>query len=199
MEMAVVELIMGILLLVLSLGLVVAVMLQSGKDKKLSGAIAGGADHIGELGVLEGLGAHNDSLMGSVARKLVESHSRDVLNGNPALLQTADDAVECRVSLTGRRGDHGAFKRHARRERLLHGTTALDEVSPGAATTGIGPLARARGLLLRVPRPALGPRVLLALALVSLGALGAAAPAPAGGVPRSAARRLGAALPSCHG
>ena len=44
MEMAVVELIMGILLLVLSLGLVVAVMLQSGKDKKLSGAIAGGAD-----------------------------------------------------------------------------------------------------------------------------------------------------------
>ena len=36
MEMAVVELIMGILLLVLSLGLVVAVM--------LSGAIAGGAD-----------------------------------------------------------------------------------------------------------------------------------------------------------
>ena len=38
MEMAVVELIMGILLLVLSLGLVVAVMLQSGKDKKLSGA-----------------------------------------------------------------------------------------------------------------------------------------------------------------
>ena len=44
MEMAVVELIMGILLLVLSLGLVVAVMLQSGKDKKLSGAIAGGAE-----------------------------------------------------------------------------------------------------------------------------------------------------------
>lgn len=44
MEMAVVELIMGILLLVLSLGLGVAVMLQSGKDKKLSGAIAGGAD-----------------------------------------------------------------------------------------------------------------------------------------------------------
>ena len=44
MEMAVVELILGILLLVLSLGLVVAVMLQSGKDKKLSGAIAGGAD-----------------------------------------------------------------------------------------------------------------------------------------------------------
>ena len=44
MEMAVVELIMGILLLVLSLGLVVAVMLQSGEDKKLSGAIAGGAD-----------------------------------------------------------------------------------------------------------------------------------------------------------
>ena len=44
MEMAVVELILGILLLVLSLGLVVAVMLQSGKDKKLSGAIAGVAD-----------------------------------------------------------------------------------------------------------------------------------------------------------
>lgn len=44
MEMAVVELVMGILLLVLSLGIVVAVMLQSGKDKKLSGAIVGGSD-----------------------------------------------------------------------------------------------------------------------------------------------------------
>ena len=91
------------------------------------------------------------------------------------------------------------IRRMAELEGFDGGATALDEVSPGAAATGIGPLARARGLLLRAPRPALGPRVLLALALVSLGALGAAAPAPAGGVPRSAARRLGAALPSCHG
>ena len=44
MEMAVVELIMGILLLVLSLGLGVAVMLQSGKSAGLSGAIAGSSE-----------------------------------------------------------------------------------------------------------------------------------------------------------
>lgn len=44
MEMGIVGLIMGILLIVLSLAIVAAVMLQSGKDKKLSGAIAGGAD-----------------------------------------------------------------------------------------------------------------------------------------------------------
>lgn len=38
------EIILGILLLVLAVFLIVAVLLQSGKDKKLSGAIAGGAE-----------------------------------------------------------------------------------------------------------------------------------------------------------
>ncbi len=38
------EIIMGIVLLVMALFLVVAVLLQSGSDKRLSGAIAGGAD-----------------------------------------------------------------------------------------------------------------------------------------------------------
>lgn len=38
------ELILGIVLAVLSLALIVAVLLQPGKDKRLSGAIAGGAD-----------------------------------------------------------------------------------------------------------------------------------------------------------
>lgn len=42
--MDVFEIIMGIVLLVMALFLVVAVLLQSGSDKRLSGAIAGGAD-----------------------------------------------------------------------------------------------------------------------------------------------------------
>ena len=42
--MPTIELILGIVLAVLSLGLVVAVLMQPGKDKRLSGAIAGGAD-----------------------------------------------------------------------------------------------------------------------------------------------------------
>lgn len=42
--MGTIELILGILLGVLSLVLVAIVLMQSGKDKKLSGAIAGGAD-----------------------------------------------------------------------------------------------------------------------------------------------------------
>ncbi len=42
--MPAIELIFGIVLLVISLGLVVAVLMQPGKDKRLSGAIAGGAD-----------------------------------------------------------------------------------------------------------------------------------------------------------
>ncbi len=42
--MGVFEIIMGIVLLVMALFLVVAVLLQSGSDKRLSGAIAGGAD-----------------------------------------------------------------------------------------------------------------------------------------------------------
>ena len=42
--MTVFEIVMGIVLLVMALFLVVAVLLQSGSDKRLSGAIAGGAD-----------------------------------------------------------------------------------------------------------------------------------------------------------
>lgn len=38
------ELVLGILLLIMALFLIVAVLIQSGKDKKLSGAIAGGAE-----------------------------------------------------------------------------------------------------------------------------------------------------------
>lgn len=41
--MPTVELILGIVLAVISLSLVVAVLMQPGKDKRLSGAIAGGA------------------------------------------------------------------------------------------------------------------------------------------------------------
>lgn len=39
-----IELVMGIVLMVLAVFLVVAVLMQQGKDKKLSGSIAGGAD-----------------------------------------------------------------------------------------------------------------------------------------------------------
>lgn len=42
--MGTVELILGIILLVMSVFLVAAVLMQSGKDKKLSGSIAGGAE-----------------------------------------------------------------------------------------------------------------------------------------------------------
>ena len=42
--MPTIEFILGLVLAVLSLGLVVAVLMQPGKDKRLSGAIAGGAD-----------------------------------------------------------------------------------------------------------------------------------------------------------
>lgn len=38
------ELIFGIVLLVMAVFLIVAVLMQSGKDKKLSGTIAGGAE-----------------------------------------------------------------------------------------------------------------------------------------------------------
>ena len=44
MEMPVIQLVLGIVLGVLSLSLIVAVLMQPGKDKRLSGAIAGGAD-----------------------------------------------------------------------------------------------------------------------------------------------------------
>ena len=42
--MPITELILGIVLVVISLGLIFAVLMQPGKDKRLSGAIAGGAD-----------------------------------------------------------------------------------------------------------------------------------------------------------
>ena len=42
--MPVIQIVLAILLGVISLGLVVAVLMQPGKDKRLSGAIAGGAD-----------------------------------------------------------------------------------------------------------------------------------------------------------
>lgn len=38
------QFVLGIVLAVLSLGLIVAVLLQPGKDKRLSGAIAGGSE-----------------------------------------------------------------------------------------------------------------------------------------------------------
>lgn len=44
MDMPVIQLVLGIVLGVISLGLIVAVLMQPGKDKRLSGAIAGGAD-----------------------------------------------------------------------------------------------------------------------------------------------------------
>ena len=44
MEVSVLEIILGAVVIVLSLFLTVAVLMQSGKDKNLSGAIAGGAD-----------------------------------------------------------------------------------------------------------------------------------------------------------
>ena len=42
--MEVLTIVLGIILIVLSVALSVLVMMQSGKDKKLSGAIAGGSD-----------------------------------------------------------------------------------------------------------------------------------------------------------
>ncbi|MBR3965207.1 MAG: preprotein translocase subunit SecG [Clostridia bacterium] len=42
--MGTLEIVMGIILLVFALFLIVAVLMQSAKDKRLSGAIAGGAE-----------------------------------------------------------------------------------------------------------------------------------------------------------
>ena len=42
--MGAIEIVFGILLLVMAVFLVIAVLLQSGKDKNLSGSIAGGAE-----------------------------------------------------------------------------------------------------------------------------------------------------------
>ena len=44
MEMTLLEIILGIVVIAVAAVLVALVLLQSGKDKKLSGAIAGGAD-----------------------------------------------------------------------------------------------------------------------------------------------------------
>ncbi len=42
--MGTLEIVMGVILLVFALFLIIAVLLQSAKDKRLSGAIAGGAE-----------------------------------------------------------------------------------------------------------------------------------------------------------
>ena len=54
--------ILGIVLLVLAVALVVLVLIQQGKDKNLSGAIAGGADTF--FG--KSKGANNDKLLSTV-------------------------------------------------------------------------------------------------------------------------------------
>jgi preprotein translocase subunit SecG len=60
--MPAIELILGIVLAVISLGLVVAVLMQPGKDKRLSGAIAGGADTF----FAKGKAGKLDQLLGKV-------------------------------------------------------------------------------------------------------------------------------------
>ena len=60
--MPITELILGIVLAVLSLGLIVAVLLQPGKDKRLSGAIAGGADTF----MAKGKAGKLDQILGKV-------------------------------------------------------------------------------------------------------------------------------------
>ena len=61
-KMPITELILGIVLAVLSLGLIVAVLLQPGKDKRLSGAIAGGADTF----MAKGKAGKMDQLLGKL-------------------------------------------------------------------------------------------------------------------------------------
>lgn len=60
--MPITELILGIVLAVLSLGLIVAVLLQPGKDKRLSGAIAGGADTF----MAKGKAGKMDQILGKI-------------------------------------------------------------------------------------------------------------------------------------
>ena len=60
--MPVTEIILAVLLGLLSLGLIVAVLMQPGKDKRLSGAIAGGADTF----VAKGKAGKWDQLLGKV-------------------------------------------------------------------------------------------------------------------------------------
>lgn len=56
------EMILGIVLGVISLGLVIAVLMQPGKDKRLSGAIAGGADTF----FAKGKAGKMDQLLGKI-------------------------------------------------------------------------------------------------------------------------------------
>lgn len=60
--MPITELILGIMLAVISLGLIVAVLLQPGKDKRLSGAIAGGADTF----MAKGKAGKMDQILGKI-------------------------------------------------------------------------------------------------------------------------------------
>ncbi len=60
--MPTIELILGLLLGLISLALVVAVLMQPGKDKRLSGAIAGGADTF----MAKGKAGKLDQLLGKV-------------------------------------------------------------------------------------------------------------------------------------
>ena len=62
MHIPVPELILGIILAVISVGLIVAVLMQPGKDKRLSGAIAGGADTF----FAKGKAGKLDQLLGKV-------------------------------------------------------------------------------------------------------------------------------------
>jgi len=60
------EIVIGILLLILAVAISVLVMFQEGKDKKLSGAIAGGADNF--LGGIKGSG--KDKLLSTLTAAL---------------------------------------------------------------------------------------------------------------------------------
>ena len=60
--MPITELILGIVLAVLSLGLIAVVLLQPGKDKRLSGAIAGGADTF----MAKGKAGKMDQILGKI-------------------------------------------------------------------------------------------------------------------------------------
>ena len=56
------QLVLGIVLAVISVGLIVAVLLQPGKDKRLSGAIEGGADTF----MAKGKAGKMDQLLGKL-------------------------------------------------------------------------------------------------------------------------------------
>jgi preprotein translocase subunit SecG len=60
--MPTIQLVLGIVLAVISVGLIVAVLLQPGKDKRLSGAIAGGSDTF----MAKGKAGKMDQLLGKI-------------------------------------------------------------------------------------------------------------------------------------